>query len=172
GDEVYGSTINGSSAFTMEITKESAQSVFGKILRVVEESQDSLSPVATKIKKVEPIYVTGVLLFVPLFVLGSQLWTNWTWAESFYRGMVALVASSPCALAAASIPATLSAISNLAKRGILFKGGDYIANFASVKAVAFDKTGTLTKGKPKVTDSFFVDSPRVSEWIAIMVAME
>lgn len=172
GDDVYGSTINNNSAFTAKVTTESNESVFGQILRVVEESQTNLSPVATKIKIAEPIYVTAILLFIPLFIFGSQLVTNWDWYTSFYRGMVALVASSPCALAAASIPANLATISNLAKRGVIFKGGDYIANFGSIKAVAFDKTGTLTQGKPTVTDYLFIDEYKASHWTDIIIAME
>ncbi|WP_440897790.1 heavy metal translocating P-type ATPase [Amphibacillus sp. Q70] len=172
GDLVYGSTINHNSTFTMEVTTESDKSVFGQILRVVEESQANLSPVATKIKKAEPIYVKAILIFVPFFIFGSQLITNWDWYTSFYRGMVALVSSSPCALAAAAIPASLSTISNLAKRGVLFKGSDYLANLGSIQAVAFDKTGTLTAGKPKVTDYIFVDDKQSSYWVDIIVAME
>lgn len=172
GDQVFGSTINQQSAFTMEVTTVSEESVFGQIMQTVQDAQEQLSPVASKIKKAEPIYVTAILIFVPLFIIGSQFLTSWDWSMSFYRGMVALVASSPCALAAASIPANLATISNLAKRGILFKGGDYIASFGSIKAIAFDKTGTLTAGKPNVTNHDFIDSEQTTLWIDIIVAME
>lgn len=172
GDDVFGSTINQNSAFLMEVTKASHDSVFGQIMRTVNQAQDQLSPIATKIKQVEPLYVTIILLFVPLFIIGSQFLTSWDWSTSFYRGMVALVASSPCALAAASIPTNLATISNLAKRGVLFKGGDFIAHLGSIKAVAFDKTGTLTEGKPKVTNSHFIDDQKKTTWIDIIVAME
>ena len=172
GDEVFGSTINQNSSFIMKVTKLSNESVFGQIMRTVSDAQEQLSPVATKIKQAEPIYVNIVLLFVPIFILASQLITSWDWSTSFYRGMVALVASSPCALAAASIPTNLATISNLAKRGILFKGGDYIANLGAVQAVAFDKTGTLTAGRPSVTDYQFIDESQSSTWINIIVAME
>lgn len=99
------------------------------------------------------------------FVFGQS------WYESFYRGMVFLTVASPCALAASVIPPTLSAISNLAKRGVLFKGGAYLANIAQLKAVAFDKTGTLTKGEPSVTDYYFIDNQDQAH-IDVIVAME
>ena len=86
------------------------------------------------------------MMFVPHFLLG------WSWTETFYRAMVLLVVASPCALVAAIMPATLSAISNGAKHGILFKGGVHLENLSHIQAIAFDKTGTLTKGQPEVTD--------------------
>ncbi|OOL54253.1 hypothetical protein B1P94_09045, partial [Enterococcus faecium] len=74
-----------------------------------------------------------------------------------YRGMVLLVVASPCALVASATPASLAALSNSAKNGILIKGGIHLEKLSELKAIAFDKTGTLTKGKPVVTDSFFFD---------------
>ena len=68
--------------------------------------------------------------------------------------MVLLVVASPCALVASIMPATLAAISNGAKSGILFKGGVHLENVSEMKAIALDKTGTLTQGKPVVTDFF------------------
>lgn len=175
GDEVFGSTINGSGTFTMEVTKDSSDTVFAKILQLVNQSQSNLSKTATKIQKLEPYYVTIVLVLVPIFIAVGPMLFNWSWNESFYRGMVFLISASPCALAASAVPATLSGISNLAKRGVLFKGGSYLANLATIKSVAFDKTGTLTKGKPSVTDFYFLtDSAPEKEqaYIDLIVAME
>ncbi|CAD5902110.1 Zinc-transporting ATPase [Carnobacterium maltaromaticum] len=175
GDEVFGSTINGNGTFTMEVTKDSSDTLFAKILQLVNQSQSNLSKTATKIQKIEPYYVTAVLIIVPIFILLGPSIFSWTWNESFYRGMVFLISASPCALAASAVPATLSGISNLAKRGVLFKGGSYLANLAGIKAVAFDKTGTLTKGKPSVTDFYFdeIDEATTEQnYINLIVAME
>ncbi|OTN89208.1 hypothetical protein A5819_001700 [Enterococcus sp. 7E2_DIV0204] len=175
GDEVFGSTINGTGTFTMEVTKDSSDTVFAKILQLVNQSQSNLSKTATKIQKLEPYYVTIVLILVPIFIAAGPFIFNWSWNESFYRGMVFLISASPCALAASAVPATLSGISNLAKRGVLFKGGSYLANLATIKSVAFDKTGTLTKGKPSVTDFYFLtDTAQMTEQtcIDLIVAME
>ncbi|MTD42052.1 heavy metal translocating P-type ATPase [Erwinia sp. CPCC 100877] len=175
GDEVFGSTINSSGTFTMQVTKDSSDTVFAKILTLVNQSQNNLSKTATKIQKLEPRYVIIVLILVPLFILAGPFVFNWSWNESFYRGMVFLISASPCALAASAVPATLSGISNLAKRGVLFKGGSYLANLATIKAVAFDKTGTLTKGKPVVTDVYFLTEQTdltEQECIDRIVAME
>lgn len=172
GDEVFGGTMNGQGAFLMEVTKDSSETVFAQIIALVDQSQNNLSKTATTIQKIEPIYVKTVLLLVPLFILLAPTIFGWDWYTSFYRGMVMLISASPCALAASAIPATLSALSNLAKRGILFKGGAYLSNFSSIKVAAFDKTGTLTQGKPEVTDVYFVDETKKTDWQKIILAME
>ncbi|WP_147061475.1 heavy metal translocating P-type ATPase, partial [Tetragenococcus koreensis] len=171
-EEVFASTINGQGTFVMQVTKDSSETVFADILRLVEQSRNNLPKAATKIKKIEPIYVKSVLFIVPVFVLIMPVLFNWSWEMSIYRGIVLLITASPCALAVSAVPATLSAISNLAKKGILFKGGAYLANLSSIKAVAFDKTGTLTKGKPVVTDSFYKDKAKQIKWQQIIATME
>ena len=172
GAEVYGSTINGQGTFTMTVTKVASDTIFAKILTLVNQSQSRLSPTATKIKQIEPLYVKTVIAIVPLFILSGIVIFQWGWYPSFYRGMVLMISASPCALAASAIPASLSGISNLAKRGVLFKGGSYLANLADVQAVAFDKTGTLTQGNPAVTDVYFIDETKASDWTKIIVSME
>ncbi|MGX6969813.1 heavy metal translocating P-type ATPase [Vagococcus bubulae] len=174
GDTVFGSTINGDGTITMVVTKDSTDTVFAKILQLVNESQSNLSKTATKIKRLEPKYVTSVMVLVFLYIILMPLLFNMTWYDSFYKGMVFLTVASPCALAASDIPATLSAISNLAKRGVLFKGGSYLSNLSEIQAIAFDKTGTLTEGKPKVTDVHFIDSINNDKtfYTDLIVAME
>lgn len=174
GDEVFGSTVNGNGHFIMEVTKDSQDTVFAKILTLVNQSQQNLTKTGTLIQKLEPIYVTIILVALPFVVFLGPVLFNWTWDESFYKGILFLIAASPCALAASAIPTTLSAISNLAKRGVLFKGGSYLSMLAEVEAVAFDKTGTLTKGQPEVTDSYFMEGLPVTKetLLDVIVSME
>jgi Cd2+/Zn2+-exporting ATPase len=172
GDTVFGSTINGKGTFTMEVTKESEDTVFSKILQLVNQNQDNQTKAASIIQKFEPKYVTVVLIAIPLFVLLAPALFDWTWAQSIYRGLVLLVAASPCALAAATVSVTLSTTSNLAKNGVLSKGSSYLSQLADTQAIAFDKTGTLTKGKPEVTNYYFADSVNEENMIDIVVALE
>lgn len=175
GDQVFGSTINGNGSFIMEITKNPNETVFAKIIQLVNESQSDLTKTATRIKKIEPKYVNFILISFPLYILFGKFILSWTWNTALYRGMVYLTVTSPCALAASDVPATLSAISNLARHGMLFKGGSYLSNLADLKAVAFDKTGTLTEGKPVVTDVDFKDTlseDEIKKHTEIFVSME
>src|SRR5690606_23598258 len=140
GDIVYASTINGDGTLTMEVTKDSSDTVFAKIIELVQQTKTNISKTAFMIQHFMPLYVTAVLLIAPLFFIVGYFGLTWTFDVSFYRTMVFLIAASPCALAVTDIPATLSALSNLAKRGVLFKGGASLANLADLKAVVFDKT--------------------------------
>lgn len=175
GDAVFGSTMNGNGAFDMEVTKDAGETVFAKIIALVSQTQSNVSRTAAFIKRIEPAYVTAVLLLSPVFYLMGLYVFNWGSSESFYRTMVFLIGASPCALAATDIPATLSAISNLAKRGVLFKGGSYLSNLTDIRAIAFDKTGTLTQGQPVVTDVSFdsrFDEEKQKRFADIIYSME
>ncbi len=147
GDEVFGGTLNGQSTFDMRVTKASDETVFAKIIQMVQTAQATPTKMASVIQRFEPLYVKVVLAALPLVFLAGPLLLHWSWMTSVYRTIVFLVAVSPCALAASAVPATLAGISNLARHGVLFKGGRYLANLTQLKAIAFDKTGTLTKGR-------------------------
>ncbi len=152
GEEVFASTVNLRGTLKIEMTKASDETLFSKIIALVQNAQSEKSPSQQTIEKYEGPYVSVVLISVVLMMFLPRILLQWTFEESFYRAMVLLVVASPCALVASVTPATLAAIANGAKSGILFKGGVHLENLSKIKAVAFDKTGTLTKGKPEVTD--------------------
>ena len=171
-DRVFGSTVNGSGTFTMEVTKENKDTVFSKILELVNQNQNNQTKAASVIQKFEPKYVTLVLMAIVVFMLMTPLIFGWTYGESIYRGLVILVAASPCALAAATVSVTLSATSSLAKKGVLSKGSTYLSELAAIDAIAFDKTGTLTYGKPEVTNYYFSETVDEENILDIVVALE
>ncbi|MEG0475268.1 MAG: heavy metal translocating P-type ATPase [Carnobacterium sp.] len=172
GDAVFGSTINGTGTFTMEVTKENKDTVFSKILQLVNQNQNNQTKTASIIQKFEPRYVKIVLILTSAVILFTPFMFGWSWAHSIYRGLVLLIAASPCALAASTVSATLSATSNLAKRGVLSKGSAYLSQLAEIDAIAFDKTGTLTYGKPEVTNVHFSDAVNKENMIDIVIALE
>ena len=167
GDEVFASTVNLSSRIEMRVTAESTDTVFAKIMKVVENAQHSMNKQATFIQKIEPIYVNIVLIIWPIFLLFGYFLMGWDLNTTLYRGMVYLIGVSPCALAASAVPATLAAMSRLSKMGILAKGGAAISQLQDLRVISFDKTGTLTKGTPELTDYWFEDEAIIPAVVAM-----
>lgn len=155
GDFLIGGTLNQGSSIEMAVTVENGDTLFDKIISMVETAQKSKSKTATFIENLEDHYVKAVLILVPSFILFTALILGWDWKDAFYRGMILLTVASPCALIASSTPATLSAISRAAKKGMIVKGGDIMDKLGDVKAIVMDKTGTLTQGHPEVVDAYF-----------------
>lgn len=152
GDEVFAGTLNEGNAFNLSVNKTSDQTMFSNIIRMVEEAQSRPSRIAKFIDRFEKTYVIGVLIVVPLFIAALYYLNGFTFEDAFYRGMVLLTVASPCALVAAATPATLSAISNGAKNGVLVKGGAAMEALATMERLYSDKTGTLTFGNFQVVD--------------------
>lgn len=157
GDDVFGGSINANSVFVMEVNKDASETVIAKIIKVVSQTKTNISKTATFIQRFEPLYVMIVLILAPLFFLFGHFIMDWEVKVALQRMIIFLIGASPCALAVSDIPATLSALSLLAKRGVIFKGGAPLAQLADIKAIAFDKTGTLTNGTPEVIDVIYRD---------------
>ncbi|WP_433747296.1 heavy metal translocating P-type ATPase [Falsibacillus pallidus] len=171
-EDVFAGTVNITGSVVVEITKASDETLFQKIIQLVQSAQSEKSPSQLFIERFEGTYVKIVLLAVLLMMFVPHLVLDWSWKETFYRAMILLVVASPCALVASIMPATLSAISNGARHGILFKGGAHLENLSNLKAIAFDKTGTLTKGKPEVTDVVVRDGLNADEVLETAASIE
>lgn len=156
--EVFAGTINEGNAFHLEVTKSADETVFSNIIRMVEEAQNKPSRISKFIDRIESKYVMTVLIIVPIFIFILYSEIGLTFEESFYRGMVLLTVASPCALVASATPATLSAISNGAKNGVLFKGGAAMEALSTMDTLYTDKTGTLTFGEFRVINYELDDS--------------
>src|SRR5699024_9482494 len=149
---VFPGTIPEGYVFYLEVNKLSKDTIFSNIIRMVEEAQNKPSKIAKFIDRIESKYVIGVLIAVPIFIVIHYNFTGLSFEEAFYRGMVLLTVASPCALIASVTPATLSAISNGAKNGVLFKGGAAMEALSTMDILYSDKTGTLTYGNFQVVD--------------------
>ncbi|HGF7770520.1 TPA: heavy metal translocating P-type ATPase [Enterococcus faecium] len=163
-EEVFAGTINEGNVFHIEVNKTLNQTMFSNIIRMVEEAQNKPSRIAKFIDRIESKYVIGVLIIVPIFIFFLYYFLSLPLEEAFYRGMVLLTVASPCALVASATPATLSAISNGAKNGILFKGGAAMEALSTMNILYTDKTGTLTYGDFQVVD-YHLDQELLKEVI-------
>lgn len=172
GDEVYAGTLNGEGALYIEVTRSAEGSVFGKIIKLIEEAQADVPESQRFIERFEGIYARVVVAATLLVIGGAPILLGWSWGEAFYKAMVFLVVASPCALVSSIMPVMLSTMSSSARRGILFKGGAHVENLAQTRVVAFDKTGTLTMGTPQVTDMLIVDGYERDEVLVAAAAIE
>lgn len=152
-DEVFGGTINIGHSIQMKVNKLANETVFSNIVHMVEEAESRPSNISKFIDRIESKYVITVLIAVPIFIFILMTYNKLPFQEAFYRGMVFLTVASPCALVAAATPATLSAISNGARNGILFKGGAAMEALSTMDMLFSDKTGTLTYGNFEVVEA-------------------
>ena len=150
GDIVYAGTINEEGYFELRVTKRSDETVLSKIIDLVKTSQNNKSKTEAFIDKFSNYYTPTVLFIavivatVPPFILGLNFDT---W---FYRALVLLVVSCPCALAISTPVSMVSGITAGTNKGVLIKGGEYVEEMQKIKTIVFDKTGTLTEGKLEV----------------------
>jgi Cd2+/Zn2+-exporting ATPase len=172
GDNVYAGTVNLNGALTVTVTKEKKDTLFQKIIHLVDMAKSEKSPTQQFIEKFEGTYVKAVLIVFVLMLFLPHYLVGWEWKETFYRAIVLLVVASPCALVASITPATLSAIATSARKGILVKGGTYLESLGALKAIAFDKTGTLTKGRHEVADVVVRDGVDESHFLQAAASIE
>ncbi|NLH93888.1 MAG: cadmium-translocating P-type ATPase, partial [Candidatus Cloacimonetes bacterium] len=137
----------------IKVTSSEAESTVTRILNLIENAGTRKSQQEKFITRIARIYtpvVVGIAILVFLIptILGHPA------AVWFRRSLVFLIVSCPCALVI-SIPLSYYiGIGVAAKKGIIFKGSEYLDVLHRVKTVVFDKTGTLTTGEMKVEKVF------------------
>lgn len=151
GDIVIGGTINKQGFFKFKAERVGKDTVLSKIIKVVEESLGSKTPLQLLADKVS-------LYFVPT-VIGIAIVTFIIWliitgsvAQSLTSMVAVLIIACPCALGLATPTAVIMGSGLLANRGILIKNARAMELASKANTIVFDKTGTLTNGIPEVTD--------------------
>lgn len=167
---VYTGTLNLSHNIIVKNMTELEDRAVERVVHLIAEAKTKRSRQEQFVSRFNRIYVNAILISSVVIFLSMTFLFHFSINDSFYRTMVFLVVASPCAVVAATIPVTLSAISNGARRGILFKGGDVVEKIADINFLAFDKTGTITKGTPTVTNSYFVE--REEELLSLLLTLE
>lgn len=151
GSRVYGGTVCLDGSLVVEASGPFESSEIARVLDMVERAAANKSPVERFISRFAAWYTPAIFgvalltLLVPPLVLGGG------WREWFYRSLVVLMVSCPCALVISVPLGYFGGIGAASRRGILVKGGSVLDAMSGITAVAFDKTGTLTEGVFKVT---------------------
>ncbi|MEG1640664.1 MAG: HAD-IC family P-type ATPase, partial [Ruthenibacterium sp.] len=141
-------SVNMNGVLTCVVTSVFADSTVQKILDLVSDASAKKASAEKFITRFAKIYTPCVMGAAALIALVPPLFLGWhTFPDWFYRGLIFLVVSCPCALVI-SIPVSfLGGIGGAAKNGVLVKGSDVLDRLTAPKTIVFDKTGTLTQGK-------------------------
>ncbi len=152
GKEVLAGFISLDGALQIRTQKTYATSAVAKILELTETAANKKSSAEKFITRFARIYTPAVVCvavlvaLVPPFIVPDASFKTW-----FYRALIFLVISCPCALVLSVPLGFFGGIGGAAKNGILIKGGSYLERLARIYTLAFDKTGTLTQGVFEVT---------------------
>jgi Cd2+/Zn2+-exporting ATPase len=144
---VLAGMINLHSVAEVQVTSAFKDSKLSRILEMVQDATARKSETQLFISRFAKVYTPIVFLLalavlvVPYFIIADYNIREW-----FYRALVFLVISCPCALVV-SIPLGYFGGIGLASRtGILFKGSNFLDVMTRIDTIVMDKTGTLTKG--------------------------
>ncbi len=152
GDTVFAGTLNRNGYLEIETAKESGNSTFSKIIKMVKAAQKSRASSQTFIDIFAKYYTPSVVVGAALIASVPPLFFGGVFSDWMYRALVLLVISCPCALVISTPVSIASAIGGASRKGVLVKGGKYLELLGKIKAVAFDKTRTLTLGEPYISD--------------------
>ncbi len=172
GETVFAGTVNESGSLTVTVSHGFTDTKIAQVIRLVEDAQGKKAPSQLFVDKFARIY-TPIVTFVALLVLLlPPLLFGQSWDEWFYRSLVFLVIACPCALVIATPVSVVSALTALAKNGVLVKGGVFLEELGKLRAIAVDKTGTITEGRPKVVSVKSWGSTNETEFFQIASALE
>jgi Cd2+/Zn2+-exporting ATPase len=152
GDTVFAGTVNQDGVLRIRVTAAAADNTISRIIRLVEDAQESKAPTERFIDRFARYYTPAAMVAAALVAVVPPLALGADWSTWIYRGLAILLIGCPCALVISTPAAIAAALSAGARRGLLMKGGAVLEILGTVDCVAFDKTGTLTAGKPTVTD--------------------
>ncbi|EMY71220.1 heavy metal translocating P-type ATPase [Leptospira vanthielii] len=147
GETVLAGMINIDSLANIKVTTDYKDSKLSKILQLMDEAVSKKAPTEKFIRKFAKIYTPVVVLLataicmIPYFLVEEFIFNQW-----FYRALVFLVISCPCALVISIPLGYFGGIGAASRNGILIKGSNYLDAMASIQNVVMDKTGTLTEG--------------------------
>ncbi len=171
GDTVFAGTVNGDAALRVRVTAAAADNTIARVVKLVEEAQESKAPTERFIDRFSKYYTPGVVVVAALVAIIPPLFFGGVWSEWVYKGLAVLLIGCPCALVISTPAAIAASLSAGARRGLLMKGGAVLEGLGKLTAIAFDKTGTLTEGKPKVTDIVAFSQP-AGEVLRLAAALE
>ncbi len=162
GGSVLAGTLLESGALDIRTDKLGQDTLFARIISLVENAEEQQAPVQKLADKVASWLIPVVFVFL-LIVF---------WVTHDLRKIVTLlIFTSPAELGLATPLVMIAAIARAAQNGILVKGGLYLESLARADVMVFDKTGTLTAGEPEVTAVHVLDPAFTEDEIITLAAI-
>ena len=151
--------INTKNLLTIKVTKTFENSTVSKILELVENTSSKKAKTENFITKFAKIYTPIVIIIAIIIAVAPPLiMKDASFSAWFYKALVCLVISCPCALVISVPLGYFAGIGCASKNGILVKGSNYLEALNNVDTIVFDKTGTLTRGVFEVTELHPLDN--------------
>ena len=163
GDTVYAGSVNESGIIEVRTDKVGSETLFGKIIKLVEEAENKKAP----IQKTSDRLATWLVEFAIGFSVLTFLFTR-----NVTSTLSVIVVAGACGVAAGTPLAIVAIMGKAAKKGAIVKGGAYVEEMSRIDTVVIDKTGTLTFGMPIVTDVIAVDNCGTQEVLQLAVTAE
>lgn len=171
GEKILAGMINLDKVIEIKVTSLYEDSALSKILKMVERATGRKAQTQQFISKFAKVYTPIVVFlavavtFLPYLFVKDYVFNDW-----LYRALIFLVISCPCALVISIPLGYFGGIGAASRKGILFKGSNYLDEITKVDAIVMDKTGTLTKGVFKVQEvkTINVDQDKLISWTAAL----
>ena len=141
GDTVHSGTINVGDTLIIQVTKNSHESTYTKIIELVQRANAEKAPIVRLANKYSGIFT---LITLSLCALAYYL------SHDIYRVLAVLVVATPCPLILATPIALFGGMNKSAAKNILIKNPASLEKLNAVTDIVFDKTGTITVGKPSI----------------------
>ncbi len=171
GDEIFAASINSDSFVDVKVLRESSNTIVAQIAESIKTAQQNKSEHEKFIEKFAKYYTPIIIITAILVMIVPTLFFNLDFNTWFYRGLILLVVSCPCALTLSTPLSNITALTKLAREGILVKGNKFIEKVDDIKVFAFDKTGTLTEGSLKVFEVYTYSGSK-EEILSIAASLE
>ncbi|HYB84522.1 MAG TPA: cation-translocating P-type ATPase [archaeon] len=147
-DRVYAGSVVESGVIEVSTERVGGETVFGKIIKLVEEAEHRRAP----IQKISDRLATWLVEFAIGFSIITFLLTR-----NAISALSVVVVAGACGVAAGTPVAIVATMGKASKSGVIVKGGMYIEEMSRIDTVVIDKTGTLTFGEPVVTELVTMD---------------
>ena len=173
GQQVLAGVISVESTLRVKVEKTYENSAVAKILELAENAASKKSSAEKFITRFARIYTPAVVFaaaavaVLPPVILADASFKTW-----FYRALIFLVISCPCALVISVPLGFFGGIGGAARNGVLIKGSSYLEQLSRLYTLAFDKTGTLTQGVFAVTGLFPAGNTTEKELLKLATAAE